>query len=160
MSIAAFVAGVDRILSRAHELYPAGGEGESLPASGGAMVPGAPEGAGGLQSGVTQAAGSYQQARTGAAGLDQELQEAVGQGGEIGAQGRAASGVIRDQARAVAASTGLPAAPARRVRPNRSTHPRALRWTRFKAGRAWARTSPAGRRGRRGPSTPPLRPRR
>lgn len=77
-----------------------------MPASGGAMVPGAPEGAGGLQSGVTQAAGSYQQARTGAAGLDQELQEAVGQGGEIGAQGRAASGVIRDQARAVAASTG------------------------------------------------------
>lgn len=99
------MAGVDRILSRAHELYPAGGEGESLPASGAGSVPTSPQGAGGLQSGVTRAAGSYQQARTGAAGLDQELQQAAEQGGEIGAQGRLASGVIRDQARAVAAST-------------------------------------------------------
>lgn len=99
------MAGVDRILSRAHELYPAGGEGESLPASGAGSVPTSPQGAGGLQSGVTRAAGSYQQARTGAAGLDQELQQAAEQGGEIGAQGRVASGVIRDQARAVAASS-------------------------------------------------------
>ncbi len=76
-----------------------------MPASGGGSVLAAPEGAGGLQAGVTRAAGSYQQARTGAAGLDQELQQAAGQGGEIGAQGRLASGVIRDQARAVAAST-------------------------------------------------------
>lgn len=89
---------MDRILSRAHELYPAGGAGESLPASGGGSVPGSPEAVGGLQAGVTRAAGSYQQARAGAAGLDEELREAA-------AQGRLASGVIRDQARAVAAST-------------------------------------------------------
>lgn len=99
------MAGVDRILTRAHELYPAGGEGAPLPISGGGSVPASPEGAGGLHVGVRRAAGSYQQARTAAAGLDQELQQAAEQGGVIGAQGRQASGVIRDQARAVAAST-------------------------------------------------------
>ncbi|RFZ11047.1 hypothetical protein VIMS_03325 [Mycobacterium marinum] len=99
------MAGVDRILSRAHELYPAGGEGESLPTSGGSSVPASPQSAGGLQVGVSGAAGSYQQASGGAARLDQELREAAEEGGTIGAQGRLASGVIRDQARAVAAAT-------------------------------------------------------
>ncbi|WP_239657268.1 hypothetical protein [Mycobacterium riyadhense] len=107
MSIAAFVAGVDRLLSRAYDLYPAGGEGAPLPTSGGGSVPASPEGAGGLGVGVTRAAGSYQQACIGAAGLDQELQQAAEQGGAIGAQGRLGSGVIRDQARAVAASTEM-----------------------------------------------------
>ncbi|MEE6140838.1 hypothetical protein SKC41_31690 [Mycobacterium sp. 050128] len=99
MSIAAFVAGVDRMLSRAHDLYPASGGGASLPSSGQGSVPASPEGVGGLPSGVTRAAGSYQQARAGAAGLDRELQAAAEQGEAIGAQGRASSGVIRDQAR-------------------------------------------------------------
>lgn len=106
MSIAAFVAGVDRLLSRAHDLYPASGEGEPLPTSGGGAVPPSPEGVGGLRAGVTRAAGSYQQARTNAVGLDQEVRAAAEQGGAIGAQGRLGSGVIRDQARAVAASAG------------------------------------------------------
>ncbi|MEE6140630.1 hypothetical protein SKC41_30515 [Mycobacterium sp. 050128] len=69
-------------------------------------MPASPEGVGGLRVGVTRAAGSYQEARTGAAGLDQELQQAAEQGGTIGAQGRLGSGVIRDQARAVAAAAG------------------------------------------------------
>ncbi|WP_369114337.1 hypothetical protein [Mycobacterium avium] len=106
MSIAAFVAGVDRILTRAHDLYPAGGEGEALPTSGDGSVPASPEGAGALRAGVTRAAGSYQQARTSAAGLDQEVRAAAEQGAAIGAQGRLGSGVIRDQARAVAAAAG------------------------------------------------------
>lgn len=55
---------------------------------------------------MTRAASSYQQAHTRAAGLDQELQQAAEQGGAIGAQGRLGSGVIRDQARAVAAAAG------------------------------------------------------
>ncbi|MDO2354357.1 hypothetical protein [Mycobacterium avium] len=105
MSIAAFVAGVERILTRAHDLYPSSGEGESLPTSGGGSVPASPGGAGGLQVGVTRAAGSYQQARTTAGGLDQELQGAAEQGAAIGTQGRVGSGMILDQARAVAAST-------------------------------------------------------
>ena len=44
-------------------------------------------------------------AQSGAAGLDEELQQAAAEGGAIGQQGRVASGLIRDQARAVAAST-------------------------------------------------------
>ncbi|MCV7120433.1 hypothetical protein U8D42_28885 (plasmid) [Mycobacterium europaeum] len=106
MSIAAFLAGVDRILTRAHNLYPAGGQGGPFPASGGGSAPASPAGVGGLRTGVTRAAGSYQQARTSAAGLDQEVQQAAEQGGTIGAQGRLGSGVIRDQARAVAAAAG------------------------------------------------------
>lgn len=100
------MAGVDRLLTRAHDLYPAGGEGEPLPVSGsGDSVPASPAGVSGLRGVVSRAAGSYQQARTGAAGLDQEVQQAAEQGSVIGQQGRLASGVIRDQARAVAAST-------------------------------------------------------
>lgn len=106
MSLAAFVAGVDRILTRAHELYPAGGEGAPLRTSGGASVPGSPGGAGGLRAGVVRAAGSYHQSRVGAAGFDEELQQSTEEGAAIGQQGRLASGVIRDQARAVAASSG------------------------------------------------------
>jgi hypothetical protein len=107
VSIAAFVAGVDRILSRAHELYPAGGGGAPLPVSGGGSVPGAPTGASGMAEGVVRAAGSYVQARTGAAGLDQQLQQAAEQGAVIGAQGRVGSGVIRDQARVIGAQAGV-----------------------------------------------------
>lgn len=106
MSIAAFVAGVDRILTRAHDLYPAGGGGGELPAAGeGGAVPASPDGGSGLRAGVFRAAGSYQQSRAGAAGLDQELQESAEQGTAIGQQGRLASGVIRDQARAIGASS-------------------------------------------------------
>lgn len=65
------MAGVDRLLSRAHDLYPADGEGGKLPASGdGASVPASPEGVSGLRGGVTRLAGVYQQARTAAGGLD------------------------------------------------------------------------------------------
>jgi hypothetical protein len=55
---------------------------------------------------VIAAAGSYQQAQAGAAGLDEQLQQAAAQGGAIGEQGRLASGVIRDQARAIGAHAG------------------------------------------------------
>lgn len=99
------MAGVDRILTRAHDLYPATGESEPLSTSGGGSVPASPGGEGGLRAGVTRAAGSYQQARTTAGGLDQELQGAAEQGAAIGTQGRLGSGVILDQARAIATST-------------------------------------------------------
>ncbi|WP_101953487.1 hypothetical protein [Mycobacterium intracellulare] len=104
MSIAAFVAGVDRLLTRAHDLYPAADVGGKLRASGdGGSVPASPEGASGPRGGVTRVAGAYQQARTAAGGLDEELTQAAAQGGAIGEQGRVASGVIRAQARAVGA---------------------------------------------------------
>ena len=100
------MAGVDRLLTRAHDLFPAGGGGGQLPTSGGGgSAPAAPDGGGGLRGGVSRAAGSYQQAQAGAAGLDEELQQAAEQGGAIGEQGRVGSGLIRDQARAVGAAT-------------------------------------------------------
>jgi hypothetical protein len=96
---------VEGLLTRAHELFPAGGGGGAqLPTAGGGSVPGAPQGAGGLGDGVLRAPGSYQQAQTGAAGLDEQLQAAAAQGGAIGAHGRLASGLIRDQARTTAAT--------------------------------------------------------
>ena len=51
------------------------------------------------------AGGAYQQARAGTDGLDEGSGQAVTDGGAVGAQGRAASGLIRDQARAVGAAT-------------------------------------------------------
>ncbi|MGE2817940.1 hypothetical protein ACQI5H_22765 [Mycobacterium heidelbergense] len=104
MSVAAFVAGVDRVLTRAHELYPSASGGVELPMSAAGSVSGSPRGASGLQTGVIGAAGSYQQAQTGAAGLDEELAQTTAQGAVIGEQGRIASGLIRDQARTAAAS--------------------------------------------------------
>jgi hypothetical protein len=58
-----------------------------------------------VTGGATAAGGAYQQAQAGAAGLDGDSGQAVEQGGAAGAQGRAASGLIRDQARAVGAAT-------------------------------------------------------
>lgn len=98
------MAGVDRLLSRAHELFPAGGGGGGLRSSGDAVVPGSPEGGSGLRAGVARAAGSYQQARSGVAGLDEELARSAEQGEQVGAQGRVGSGLIRDQARTSAAA--------------------------------------------------------
>ncbi|WP_101953484.1 C40 family peptidase [Mycobacterium intracellulare] len=115
MSVAAFVAGVDRLLSRGHELFPAGspGGGQVFAAGGRAPVPEAPDGHSGLTGGARAAGGAYQQAQAGADGLDGDSDQAVAQGGQVGAQGRAGSGLIRDQARAVGAATaGMGRSPA------------------------------------------------
>ncbi len=67
----------------------------------------------GLTGGATAAGGAYQQAQAGTDGLDEGSGQAVTHGGAVGAQGRAASGLIRDQARAVGAATaGLGRSPA------------------------------------------------
>ena len=104
------MAGVDRLLTRGHGLFPAGGAGEGgqvfAAGGGGGSVPAAPAGGdSSLTGGATAAGGAYQQAQAGAAGLDGDSGQAVEQGGAVGAQGRAASGLIRDQARAVGAAT-------------------------------------------------------
>ena len=98
------MAGLHRLLTGAHELFLAGGQGAPLPTSAAGSVPGAPAGVSGLADGVVRAGGSYQRAQTGAAGLDEALQTAAAQGGAIGQQGRVGAGLIRDQARATAAS--------------------------------------------------------
>ncbi|WP_260861337.1 lysozyme family protein [Mycobacterium simulans] len=109
MSVAQFVAGVDRLLTRGHGLFPAGGavDGGQVFAAGGGRgsVPAAPDGGGGLTGGATAAGGAYQRAHAVATGFDASSGETVDQGGAVGVQGRAASGVIRDQARAVGAAT-------------------------------------------------------
>lgn len=109
MSVAQFVAGVDRLLTRGHGLFPAGGGvggGRVFGAGAGhGEVPAAPAGGGGLTGGATAAGGSYHQAHVTAAGFDANSGDTVDQGGAVGQQGRAASGVIRDQARAMGATT-------------------------------------------------------
>lgn len=118
MSVAAFVAGVDRLLSRGHDLFPTGGgvEGDQVFAAGGSRgsVPAAPAGGdSSLTGGATAAGGTYQRAHVMAAGFDTDSGEAADEGAGVGAQGRAASGVIRDQARAAGAATaGLGRSPA------------------------------------------------
>ncbi|MEE6140624.1 NlpC/P60 family protein [Mycobacterium sp. 050128] len=110
MSVAAFVAGVDRLLTRGHGLFPAGGgvDGGQVFAAGGGQgsVPGVPAGGGGLTGGAAAAGGAYQRAHAMATGLDTNSGEAVDEGGAVGAAGRGTSGVIRDQARAVGAAAG------------------------------------------------------
>jgi peptidoglycan DL-endopeptidase CwlO len=113
------VAGVDRLLTRGHGLFPAGGgvdRGQVFAAGvgGGGSVPAAPAGGdSSLTGGATAAGGVYQQVKAGAEGLDGDSGQVVGEGGAIGQQGRGASGVIRDQARAVgAASAALGRSPA------------------------------------------------
>jgi hypothetical protein len=108
VSVAEFVDGVDRLLTRAHEMFPAttsdGGAAFSGGDGGGGSVPAAPAGQSGLSSGAAMAGGVYTRAQTTVAGLDTESRAAVMEAGAIGAQGFAGSGVIRDQARAQAAA--------------------------------------------------------
>jgi hypothetical protein len=101
------VDGVDRLLTRAHGLFPAaaGDGGEAFSAGGGGgSVPGAPAGASGLGTGAAMAGGVYTRSQTMVAGLDAESGEAAAEADVIGAQGFSGSGVIRDQARAQAAA--------------------------------------------------------
>ena len=107
MSVAAYVDGVDRLLTRAHGLFPsAAGDGGAAFSTGGGRgsVPGAPAGESGLATGAGMAGGVYTRAQTTVAGLDAESAQAATVAGAIGAQGFSGSGVIRDQARAQAAA--------------------------------------------------------
>ncbi len=111
------MAGVDRLLTRGYGLFPAclPGEGGQVFAAGAGRgpVPAAPGEDSGLTGGATAAGGAYQQVQAGTDGLDEGSGQAVTHGGAVGAQGRAASGLIRDQARAVGAATaGLGRSPA------------------------------------------------
>ena len=109
MGVGEFVAGVDRLLTRAHGLFGAGagsGGGEVFAAGGGGgSVPPPPAGGSGLGSGVAAAGGVYEQSQAGVSGLDVDSGQTAGAGGAVADQGRAGAGVIRDQARTVAAAT-------------------------------------------------------
>ena len=109
MGVGEFVVGVDRLLTRAHDLFGAGagsGGGEVFAAGGGGgSVPPPPAGGSGLGSGVAAAGGVYEQSQAGVSGLDVDSGQTAGAGGAVADQGRAGAGVIRDQARTVAAAT-------------------------------------------------------
>lgn len=105
MSVAAFVDGVDRLLTRAHGLFPAATADDGMAFSaGGGPVAAVPAGGSGLATGAAAAGDVYQRAQTTVAGLDAEAQEAATEADTIGAEGFSASRVIRDQARAQAAA--------------------------------------------------------
>ena len=92
---------MDRLLTRAHGLFAAGG-GDG---GGGGSVPAAPAGGSGLGSAVSTAGGLYERSQAGVSGLDADSGHSAGAGGVVAGQGQAGSGAIRDQARAVAAAT-------------------------------------------------------
>ena len=97
---------MDRLLTRAHGLYGAGsGGGEVFAAGGGGGSVPPPAGGSGLGSGVAAAGGVYEQSQAGVSGLDVDSGQTARAGGAVADQGRAGAGVIRDQARTVAAAT-------------------------------------------------------
>jgi hypothetical protein len=104
VGVAEFVDGVDRLLTRAHGLFPsaAGDGGQAFSAGGAGSVPGVPAGDSGLATGAAMAGGTYTRAQTGVAGLDAASGEAAAEASAVGAQGFSSSGAIRDQARAQA----------------------------------------------------------
>ncbi|WP_343709328.1 hypothetical protein [Mycobacterium sp.] len=105
MSVAEFVAGVDRLLTRAHELYPSGAVAGQLTGGGAASaVPGVPDGSSALRSGASTAGVGYERSQVSVGTLDQELERAAGQGTMVAAQGRTGSGAILAQARTFARS--------------------------------------------------------
>ncbi|MDP7739551.1 hypothetical protein [Mycobacterium paragordonae] len=111
MSVGEFVAGVDRLLTRGHGLFPAGGGGgggvfAAGGGDGGVSVPEVPGGGSRLAGGVVTAGGQYSRARASVVGLDVESGQASGEGAAAGASGRAGAGAIRDQARVVGAAAG------------------------------------------------------
>ena len=72
MSVAEFVAGVDRLLTRAHELYPTGGLAGQLTGGGAASaVPGLPDGSSALREGASTAGTAYRRSQATAGTLDQ-----------------------------------------------------------------------------------------
>jgi hypothetical protein len=102
------VAGVDRLLTRGHGLFPvSAGDGGGVFAAGGGeggSVPAPPAGGGGLTGGAGVAGGVYQQTQSGVAGLDGDSGQSPTDAGGVGAQGRAGSGAVVGQARTQAAA--------------------------------------------------------
>jgi hypothetical protein len=107
VGVAEFVDGVDRLLTRAHGLFPAAAaDGGAVvgASSGGAGAPPVPGGASGLGEGAGVAGGVYRQAQSTLTGLDAQTTEAAQEAVAVAGQGRLGSGAVRDQARAQAAA--------------------------------------------------------
>jgi peptidoglycan DL-endopeptidase CwlO len=95
-----YVAAVDRMLTRAHALFPAPDAADVLAASANqTTIPDPPPSASALTSGADLADGTYRQAQTATAAIDLQSSQAATEGAAIGAQGHAGSAAIRDSAR-------------------------------------------------------------
>jgi hypothetical protein len=104
VSVDAYVARIDQLLTRGHELFPASGGGLNVGDATGPPVPDPPPGGGSLSEGVTGAAGNYRDWLAKGASLDADTSDAARDGSEAAAQGRANTAQIRDGARAQAAA--------------------------------------------------------
>jgi hypothetical protein len=103
--LAGFVTGVDRLLARGHDLFPAsGGAGNAGGNGPGGQPPPAPPGGGQLGAGATQAGDDYQQSQAAAASLSDDTSQAADDANTVSAQGRANAGGIRETARTQAAA--------------------------------------------------------
>lgn len=103
MSLTDFVADVERLLTRAHELFPECGA-TPLPAHGdSSSVPVPLNHGSGLRTGATAVASSYQLAQDQLSSLNEKVSQAINRASATGEQGRVASALILDQARALGA---------------------------------------------------------
>lgn len=104
MSAADFVTGVERLLTRAHNLFPASSPNNPPLTPGVTTTPTLPSGESALADRASAAGLRYHQAHTQLQGLDAETTQITQQASTIGAQGRAGSGAILQQARTQAAA--------------------------------------------------------
>ncbi|WP_241011301.1 transglycosylase SLT domain-containing protein [Mycobacterium camsae] len=104
-----FVADVDRVLTRAHGLFPiSGGSAPGVFAAngGGRSVPPVPAGGSGLGSGAAGAGDGYGAARAAVTGLDVQCGGGAGEATAVGQRGALGAGSVRDGARAQADAIG------------------------------------------------------
>jgi hypothetical protein len=95
-----YVAAVDRLLTRAHQLFPVpAGADDFVASTSPTTVAEPPPSVSTLTSNARLAGATYEHAHTAIAGLDRESSQAAAQGTTIGAQGHTTSGLIRDGAR-------------------------------------------------------------
>lgn len=107
--VSQFVADVDRMLTRAHGLFPTSERsvaGVFAADGGGRLVPSVPAGGSGLGSGAAGAGGAYGAERAAVTGLDAESAGGAGEAAAAGRQGAAGAGSVRDVARAQAEAIG------------------------------------------------------
>ncbi|MDP7707183.1 hypothetical protein [Mycobacterium sp. TY815] len=104
-----FVADVDRVLTRAHGLFPtSGGSAAGVFAAngGGRSVPPVPAGGSGLGSGAAGAGDGYGAARAAVTGLEVQSGGGAGEATAVGQRGALGAGSVRDGARAQADAIG------------------------------------------------------
>jgi Transglycosylase SLT domain len=96
-SVGAYVASVDRLLTRGHRLFPASGGNIKL--DGGPGSPPSPPGTSELGKGAAGAGDDYDRSRQATADTDDDTTGAAADGSQVGQDGRSRTGQVRDTAR-------------------------------------------------------------